>query len=46
MDFHKKTHEGYEELVKRYPDRIKDVNGERSIKEVAMDCFKLIKEKL
>ena len=46
MDFHKRTHEGYEELVRRYPDRIKDVNGERSIKEVAMDCFKLIKEKL
>ena len=42
--FHEKTHEGYLELVKRYPDRIKAVNGERSIKEVAFDCFNLIKE--
>ena len=46
MDFHKRTHEGYEELVKMYPERIKSVDGERTIKEVAFDCFKLIKEKL
>ena len=44
INFHEKTHEGYLELVKMYPDRIKKVNGERSIKEVAFDCFQLIKE--
>ena len=44
VSFHEKTHDGYLELVKRYPDRIKAVNGERSIKEVAFDCFNLIKE--
>ncbi|MCB9498275.1 MAG: dTMP kinase [Bacillales bacterium] len=43
IEFHKRTHEGYLILAKMYPDRIKDVEGERSIKEVANDCFKLIK---
>lgn len=46
IDFHNKTHEGYVLLTQMYPDRIKDVDGERSIKEVALDCIKLIKEKL
>lgn len=44
LDFHKKTHEGYMILTKMYPDRIKDIDGERPIKEVAMDCFKQIKD--
>mgnify|MGYP003295190676 CR=1 FL=1 len=44
IDFHKKTHEGYKILTEMFPERIKSVNGENSIKEVAYDCFKLIKE--
>jgi len=43
IDFHRRTHEGYVLLTQMYPNRIKDVNGERPIKEVAMDCYKLIK---
>lgn len=43
LDFHKKTHEGYVLLAEMYPERIKRVDGEREIKEVAMDCMKLIK---
>ncbi|MBP5343028.1 dTMP kinase [bacterium] len=43
INFHEKTHEGYLELVKMFPDRIKRVDGERSIKEVSFDCFQLIK---
>lgn len=43
LDFHRRTHEGYIELSKMF-DRIKNVDGERSIKEVAMDCFKLIED--
>jgi len=44
IDFHTRTHEGYVELTKLFPDRIKRVNGERSIKEVAQDCYQLIKQ--
>ena len=43
INFHERTHEGYLELVKMFPDRIKRVDGERSIKEVSFDCFQLIK---
>ncbi|MCR5741256.1 MAG: dTMP kinase [Gammaproteobacteria bacterium] len=46
LDFHKRTFEGYLKLTEMFPERIKPVDGERSIKEVALDCFKLIKEKL
>lgn len=46
IEFHKRTHEGYELLVKMFPERIKPVDGERTIKEVAIDAFKLIKEKI
>ncbi len=45
-EFHKKTYEGYLELVKLFPERIKSVDGERNIKAVSMDCFKLIKDLL
>lgn len=43
-EFHKRTHDGYLELCKLYPERIKSVDGERTVKEVSFDCFKLIKE--
>lgn len=42
IDFHKRVHEGYEKLIEMFPDRIKSVDGERTIKEVSFDCFKLI----
>ena len=43
ISFHNKTHEGYLELCKMFPERIIADNGERSIKEVAYDCYNIIK---
>lgn len=41
MDFHKLIYRGYLELAKKY-DRIKKVNGEQSIEDVAKEAISLI----
>jgi dTMP kinase len=41
MDFHKLIYRGYLELAKKY-DRIKKVNGEQNIEEVAKEAINLI----
>lgn len=41
MDFHKLIYRGYLELAKKY-DRIKKVNGEQKIEEVAKEAINLI----
>ncbi len=33
-EFHKRVYEGYQKVIKMYPDRIKVVDGNRSIEEV------------
>jgi dTMP kinase len=41
-DFHHRIYEGYKSLLKRFPDRIKAVNGEGTIDEVSADVIALI----
>ncbi len=44
--FHKKIYEGYLELIKRYPERIRSINGEADIDTVVEEAIKLIAELL
>ena len=46
MAFHNKVYEGYHELVKMYPERIKVVNGHQTLEEVYKSCYKLVLETL
>lgn len=41
-DFHHQIYEGYSQLLKRFPDRIKAVNGEGTIEEVANATIALV----
>lgn len=42
LDFHHRVHEGYKQLLHRFPDRIKTINAERSEKEVYEDVKAII----
>lgn len=42
IEFHKKVYEAYLELEKLYPDRIKAIDGSKSIDEVYKDIIKII----
>lgn len=46
VDFHHRLYEGYLELMKRYPDRIRPINGEAPIDEVARAAITLIEKLL
>ncbi|MDD3122532.1 MAG: dTMP kinase [Candidatus Izemoplasmatales bacterium] len=43
FEFHKMIYDGYLSLIKKYPDRIKRINGEQTIEEVSQDVIALIK---
>ncbi|NEW65618.1 dTMP kinase [Carnobacteriaceae bacterium zg-84] len=43
--FHQRVHEGYEELVKEYPNRIVVVDGMQSPQEVLETCYRVIKQR-
>jgi len=45
-DFHKMIYDGYQRLMRKYPDRIKGIAGERPITDVALDAIRLIEKKL
>ncbi len=45
-DFHKMIYDGYQRLMRDYPDRIVGIAGERPITDVAMDAIRLIEKKL
>lgn len=45
-DFHKMIYDGYQRLMRAYPDRIKGIAGERPITDVANDAIHLIEKKL
>jgi len=45
-DFHKMIYDGYQRLMRRYPDRIKGIAGERPITDVANDAIRLIEKTL
>lgn len=42
LAFHKKVYEGYQKVLKRYPDRIKSIDAEKSIKNVSMEAISLV----
>jgi dTMP kinase len=46
LKFHKKIYEGYQELLKKYPNRIKRINGEQALDLVANEAMSLIKKAL
>ena len=46
MDFHQKVYEGYKEVCKLYPDRVKPIDGERTIEEIVEDIYNDIKNNL
>ena len=43
MDFHQKVYEGYLEVCKMYPERVKPINGEREIESIINDIYNDIK---
>jgi dTMP kinase len=42
LNFYKVIYDGYHELIKMYPDRIKKINGEKNINEVVKQAISLI----
>lgn len=46
IDFHNKVYAGYRELLERYPDRIKKVDANLPIKDVAANSVKIIRKQL
>jgi dTMP kinase len=46
FDFHQKVYEGYKEVCKLYPNRIKVINGERPIELIIEDVYNDIKKYL
>ena len=43
IDFHQKVYEGYLEVCKMYPERVKSINGERAISLIIDDIYNDIK---
>ena len=43
IDFHQKVYEGYLEVCKMYPERVKSINGEREISLIIDDIYNDIK---
>ncbi len=46
LDFHKKVYEGYLEVCRLYPERVKSINGERDINLIIDDIYNDIKNYL
>ena len=44
FDFHQKVYDGYKEVCKLYPERIKVINGERPIELIIEDVYNDIKK--
>ena len=44
FEFHKKVRNGYLELLKLYPNRIKRIDASKSIEEVTSDVLNILKE--
>ncbi|MCR5349832.1 MAG: dTMP kinase [Acholeplasmatales bacterium] len=44
IDFHNNVYNGYQEVLKLYPDRIKVINGNQPLEDVVNDCKKAILE--
>ena len=46
IDFHHRVKQGYEEVLKRFKDRIVIVDASKSVDEVCDDCMKIILDKI
>lgn len=46
LDFHREIYHGYQELIKRYPDRIRPINGELDQETVAQEAIEIISKTL
>ena len=46
IDFHHRVKQGYDEVLKRFKDRIVIVNAANSIEEVTNDCVNIILDKI
>jgi dTMP kinase len=46
LSFHEKVREGYHEVVKRYPNRIKVVNADQPVEKVVEEVWLLLSESL
>jgi len=46
LKFHEKVYQGYQEVIKMYPDRFKVIDASQSIEDVCHDVLSIIKEKL
>ncbi|MDR7240331.1 dTMP kinase [Neobacillus drentensis] len=46
LEFHQKVSEGYQLLIKRFPDRIRCVDASGTVEEVFQETLKIIEEKL
>lgn len=46
LEFHQKVYQGYKEVCKLYPERVKPINGERQIKEIIDEIYNDIKRYL
>lgn len=42
--FHEKVHEGYQQVIARYPNRVRVVNAAQPIEEVIGDVWRILKE--
>ncbi|NHC42378.1 dTMP kinase [Bacillus sp. MM2020_1] len=46
LEFHQKVSEGYQLLIKRFPDRIRCIDASGTVEEVFQETLKIIEEKL
>ena len=46
ISFHDNVRKGYLEVAKKFPERIKTINGERPLEDVYNDVLKIVLEKL
>jgi len=46
IDFHQLVYNGYQELARKNPDRIKIINGERQVAEIVADIYQMIKSRI
>ncbi len=44
MNFHQKIYQAYLDLIERFPERVKRINGEQCIEDVSKDAIAVIEE--
>jgi dTMP kinase len=46
MHFHDQVREGYRRVLKAYPNRVIEIDGDRTLEEIAAEILSIIKERL